>query len=100
MKHPRYFLTASSELPLVSNFKTVAMVDEGNTRSPAAYLICHVSADVHAKFPREIHHKRVIVACKRASVKNIRVDVNQDKLLFSLYFNATNAFEMQQLILK
>lgn len=32
----------------------VAEVDKGNTRSPAARFICHVSAGIYAKFPQEI----------------------------------------------
>lgn len=64
---------------------------------PASFATCQQA--FMQSFPEKFYHKGLIAACKRASVKNIRVDANLDKLLF-FSFLTTNAFDMQQLSLK
>lgn len=61
---------------------------------PASFATCQQA--FMQSFPEKFHRKSHIAACKRASVKDIRVDVNLDKLPF-FSFLPTNAFYMQQL---
>lgn len=99
-QEPHYFLTASSDLPSLSNNKNGGRGWQGECPLPCSPLhLPRVSRHLCKVSPRNCYHKSLIAACKRASVKNIRVDLDLDKLLFCSFLT-TNASVMQQLILK